>query len=95
MFCLHQILEFILHSQRGLEREGDLPRQGEGWQGECRDEWMDGVADGSRYSHIRRSCQCECDHGYYYSLHDEMAKSADAECSHPRCEKACVSVTIL
>lgn len=45
---------------------------------------MDGVADGSRYSHIRRSCQCECDHGYYYSLHDEMAKSADAECSHPR-----------
>lgn len=77
--------------QQGRGREGDLPQRegkggGEGWGGqggECRDEWMDGVTDGSRYSHLRRSCQCECDHGYYYSLHDEMAKSADAECSHP------------
>lgn len=47
---------------------------------------MDGVADGSRYSHIRRSCWRECDHGCYYSLHDETAKSADAECSHPACK---------
>lgn len=40
MFCLHQTLEFILHSQQGLEREGDLPRHGGG----RRCEWMDGVA---------------------------------------------------
>lgn len=56
---------------------------------------MDGVADGSRYSHIRRSCWRECDHGCYYSLHDETAKGADAECSHPRCERLRVSVMIL
>lgn len=51
MFCLHQTLELIL---QGLEREGEMPQRGgrEGGGG-CRDEWMDGVADGSRYSHIR------------------------------------------
>lgn len=52
VFCLRQTHELILHSQR--EREICLSRGG-GWA-ECRDEWMDGVACGSRYSHIRRLC---------------------------------------
>lgn len=76
------------------EREICLSNGGVG-QEPCGDEWMDGVVDGSRYSHIRWSCQFECDHCYYYSLHDELAKSADAECSHPRCERVCVHVMIL
>lgn len=60
--------------------------------GVCRDEWMDGAADRSCNSCIWRSCQCESDHGYYYSLHGEMAKSADAIGSNSGCEKASVMV---
>lgn len=68
--------------ERGRE---DLPQQG---GVRCRDEWMDGAADRSCNPCIRRSCQCECDHGSYYSLHDEMAKSADAMGSNSGCVKA-------
>lgn len=31
MLCLHQTLEFILHSQQVREGEGDLFQQGRGW----------------------------------------------------------------
>lgn len=78
VLCLNQNVELMLHCQQVLERgrEGDNlgGAGGGGWDGECRNKWMDGVEDRPCYSYTGRSCQCDCDHGYYYRLHDEMAK---------------------
>ncbi len=87
MFCLHQTLGLIPHSQRGLERErereGDLPQQG-GRGNAGMSGWME-----QRMGHVTPTLD---DHVgvnvitvIITAYMMKWRKSADAECSHPRC----------
>lgn len=69
-FCSHRTPGLILRSQRGLQRGRFRPGRSWGQRsaGGGRMEWQ----TVSRFSHIRRSCRCECDQGFCYN--DEMAK---------------------
>lgn len=73
------LLVFILHSQHFPERERELCLSGGGGWG-AGDRWNVGMSErtGWRAGHVTPTLH-RLDRSYYYSLHDEMAKSADEQ----------------